>query len=469
MSDELDANQLESGQASLAKALESARAGEDKQLGQRIRELGEQLVRLMNGLVRLNAIHAPDNHAFDEPATQLVTALKRLEKLIGQVMMVCVEGQVYVNDVRVRMDDRISGPAELEAELGRHGCGGLSFVKPLDDHGVRQLAASIAGPANNDRPLPAFVESLRARGVNDVTPSGRFRLRLTGETERTVSQVELQRTLERSSGVIADAWDNLASQRVPNPLPVRRLVNEFIDASSDEDLLAAEEQFSNNAGSAPFARHSLRVTTFSVLIGRELGLSPSSMADLGVAAMYHDCGYAQIDDGYAPPFSLHGSAGVRMLLKQRGFHQAKIKRMLVALEHHHDLGGNHARPSLYARIVRIADDFETFTRLRPAGALMSPAEALVRMASAVGSAYDPHLFQLFVNRIGAFPPGSLLRLRDGRVVLSASGARDAARFSRPLCRVLRHADGSPGAPDEMVDTAEPGIAVAEVLLQKRVG
>ena len=464
MSDEID-----SGQASLAKALESARAGEDRQLGQRIRELGEQLVRLMNALVRLNAIHAPENHAFDQPTTELVGALKRLEKLIGQVMVVCVEGQVYVNDVRVRMDERISGPAELEADLARHGCGGLSFAKPLDDPGVRQLAACVAAPANSDRPLQAFVDALRASGVTDVTPSGRFRLRLTGEAERTVSQVELQRTLERSSGVIADAWDNLASHRVPNPLPVRRLVNEFIAASSDEDLLEAEEQFASTVGSAPFARHSLRVTTFSVLIGRELGLSASSMADLGVAAMYHDCGYAQKDDGYAPPFSLHGSAGVRMLLKQRGFHQAKIKRMLVAVEHHRDLGGIHPRPSLYARIVRIADDFETFTRLRPTGALMSPAEALVRMASAVGSAYDPHLFQLFVNRIGAFPPGSLLRLRDGRVVLSTSGARDAARFSRPMCRVLRRADGSPGEPEEMVDTAEPGIVVAEVLLQKRTG
>lgn len=460
-------DELESGQASLAKAIESARAGEDRQLGQRVRELGEQFVRLVNGLVRLNSIHAPENHAFDQPTTELVNTLRRLEKLIGQVMVVCVEGQVYVNDVRVRMDERISGPAELEAELAKHGCGGLSFAKPLNDRGVRQLAACIASPAGAPIPLASFAQALRDGGVSDVAPSGRFRLRLTGEAERSVSQVELQRTLERSSGVIADAWDNLASNRVPNPLPIRRLVNEFIDASANDDLLAAEENFTSGVGSAPYAKHSLRVTTFSVLIGRELGLSASSLADLGVAAMYHDCGYAQKDDGYAPTFEMHGSAGVRMLLKQRGFHQAKIKRMLVAIEHHRDLGHRMGRPSLYSRIVRIADDFETYTRLRPTGALMSPAEALVRMASATGTAYDAHLFQLFVNRIGAFPPGSLLRLKDGRVVISASGARDAARFARPLCRVLQNADRSPAPAGATVDTADPGIVVGEVLLQRR--
>ena len=135
----------------------------------------------------------------------------------------------------------------------------------------------------------------------------------------------------------------------------------------------------------------------------------------------------------------------------------------MAIEHHRDLDRN---PSLYARIVRIADDFENYTRLRPAGALMSPAEAIVRMASAVGVAYDPHLFQLFVNKIGAFPPGSLLRLKDGRVALSLSGARDAARFSRPLCSVLRNADGTLPV-GETVDVAAPGVQIAEVLLQRR--
>ncbi len=462
-------DEITQGQEALGKAIEQARAGEDKQLAQRVRELGESFVRLMNGLVRLRAIHAPDNHAFDEPTTQLVTTLRTLDRLIGQVMIVCVEGQVYVNDIRVRMDDRLAGPAELEAEFGRHGCGGLTFIKPLDDKQVRALSGVLAAEAPEERPLHALNDSLREHGLAEVTASGRYRLRLSGEGDRTASQVELQRTLQRASGVIADAWDGLANERVPNPLPVRKLVNEFIDASGEDDLLAVEENFTTGAGGSAFARHSLRTTTFAVMIGRELGLSAAQLADLGVSAMYHDCGYASKEDGFAVPFAHHGQAGVRALLKQRGFHQAKIKRLLVSVEHHRDVAGDHPRPSLYARIVHIADDFDNYTRLRPQGAFMSPAEALVRMASVGGSSYDSHLFQLFVNKVGAFPPGTLLRLKDGRVVISVSGARDAARFSRPLCRVLRHPDGRAPSATEMVDTASPGVLVGEVLLQKRSG
>lgn len=453
------------GQEQLAAALNQARAGEDRQLGQRVRELGEQFVRLTNGLVRLCAIHAPENAAFNEPTHQLVSTLLRLDKLIGQVMIVCVEGQVYVNDIRVRMDDRLSGPQALEAELGRHSCGGLSFTRPLDEDQVRALVSCIAAPAAAERPLAAMTQALRECGVPEVNPLGRFRLRLTGEQARTASQVELQRTLQRANNVVAEAWGSLSANRMPNPLPIRRLVNEFVDASSNDDMLQREEEEAAAAhGDDEFSLHSVRVTTFALLIGRELGLHQSALADLGVASMYHDAGYAQRDEaGFSPPYSDHGVAGARLLARQRGFHQAKIKRMLVAIEHHRDLD---RKPCLYARIVRIADDFENYTRLRPSGAFMSPAEAIVRMASAVGTAYDPHLFQLFVNRVGAFPPGTLLRLKDGRVVLSLSGARDAARFSRPLCKVLRNADGTQPA-DEEVDVATGAVQIAEVLLQKR--
>lgn len=452
------------GQEALGKALHQARAGEDKQLGQKVRELGEQFVRLTNGLVRLSAIHAPENAAFNEPTSQLVNALLKLDRLIGQVMIVCVEGQVFVNDVRVRMDDRVSGPQALEAELARHNCGGLSFARPIDNEEVRAMVSCIAGPPGEGNPLADFAAALRACGVNDVSPLGRFRLKVTGETERSATAVELQRTLQRANGVVAQAWSNLGANRTPNPLPIRRLVNEFIDASNEGDVLQKEEEAGNSLTSDEFSRHCLRVTTYSVLIGRAIGFSPRALADLGVAAMYHDAGYAMLDeDGFAPPFSHHGTAGVRILSRQRGFHQAKLKRMLAALEHHRDLDRN---PSLYARIIRIGDDFDNYTRLRPTGALMSPAEALVRMASAAGVAYDPQLFQLFVNAVGTFPPGTLLRLKDGRVVITIGGARDAARFARPVCRVLRNPDGTIPE-DETVDLATPGLAVAEVLLQKR--
>ncbi len=462
---------LGDAQAGIGRALESARAGEDRALAQQVRESGEQFVRLMTGLLRLTHIHSPDNHAFDQPTGDLASTMVRLERLLGQIQLVCVEGQIYVNDIRIRMDDRMGGHAELGVDLARHSCGGLQFQRPLEGSELRKLIDILSRAPSAERPLTALQDGLKAAGLESISANGLYRLRLTGETAVAREDKELRQTLDRAAGLVADAWDNMSASRVPNPLPIRRMVNDIVDAAASVDLFKEEEEaMFSGSESSPHARHSLRVCTVSVMIGREVGLSSAQLADLGVAAMYHDVGYAAREDGFAPPFERHGTAGARLLLKQRGFHQAKLKRMLTAIEHHRPFGwmnpgGEYRRPTLYARIVRIAEDFDTYTRARAGGAIYGPAEALARMATLSGSVYDPQLFQLFVNRIGPFPPGTVLKLRDGRVVVSVSGARDKARFSRPLCRIVHRADGS--SPEEAieVDLALEG-AISEVMLAR---
>lgn len=448
-------------QESLGRALEHARAGEDRQLAQLVRDRGEQVVRLLTGLLRLMRTHSPENNAFDNPSRDLSVALHGLVDLLGPLHLVCVEGQVYLNDIRIRMEERIGGAADLAEELQRHSCGGLSLASPLSEPDIRKLVHALSGQPVAERPLAALQATLRDEGLQDVIVHGLYRLRLTGETAPSAPKVEpdIQQTLDRAAGLIGEAWDNLSEARVPNPLPVRRLVNDIIDTTDYADQILEKEQSGPSVRAAAHARHSLRVCTLAVMIGRELGLSNAALADLGVAAMFHDVGYATRDDGFPPPFERHQSAGARLLLKQRGFHQAKIKRLLVALEHHLPYV---ARPSLYARIVRVADDFETLTRHRPSGALYGPAHALAMMDGASGVLYDPVILQAFINRIGRYPPGTLLRLKDDRWVVSVSGARSPDTFAKPLCRLVRLADGTPVEALVPVDLAEEGV-VARVL------
>ena len=427
-------------QASLGKALDAARAGEDRALAQQVRDAGEQMVRLLTGLLRLTRTHLPDNHAFDQPTNDFANVVARLIDLLGPLHMVCVEGQVYLNDVRIRMEDRIGGGSDLAEELKRHGCGGLSFGTPIDQSGVRRLIATLSGKPTSERPLAGLQLALRDADLGTITVAGLYRLRLTGEAAPTEApdKKDIRDTLIRAADQVAEAWNNLAEAKVPNPLPVRRLVNELVDGSTNSEALLEAEESMTTAASGAHSQHSLRVTTLSVLIGRELGLPPAALADLGVAAMFHDSGYAAREDGFALPFARHGTAGARMLLKQRGFHQAKIKRLLVALEHHRALS---ERPTLYARIVHVADDFDTLTRPRARGPLMSPDQAIARMAAAAGRLYDPVILQALINQVGKYPPGTLLELADGRWVISLSGARRPETFDKPMCRVVRLPDG----------------------------
>ena len=78
------------------------------------------------------------------------------------------------------------------------------------------------------------------------------------------------------------------------------------------------------------------------------------------------------------------------------------------------------------------------------------------------------LLQLLVNALGAYPPGTLLRLEDGRVVRSVAPARGPETFAHPLARCLRLADGSEAPADlPLVDLA--GTAGAPQLLRALPG
>ncbi len=451
-------DELGRAQHALGRAIDQARAGEDKQLGQLVRDHGEQVVRLLNGLQRLTRIHDPRNAAFDHPLHELAQSLAVLADLLGAVRLICVEGQVYVNDIRVRLDEKAGSAVELTEQLARHGAGGLTFFEPLDAGQLRALTFLLAAPATGTHARAALVQGLADAGLTTVSPIGSFRLRVSGE-QTSATGGSLEQSMRRASAAASDAWTQIAAGRLPNPAPIRRVVAEIVDASASLDLLADDAMVPDPAGSA-YAAHCRRVCAFSVVIGRAAGLPIGSLADLGVAAMFHDAGYARGGEAGPPDFDGHPMATLRVLLRQRGFHAAKLRRQLAALDHHRPYTQT---PTLFGRILHIADDFDTLTRTRPDGPLRTPTGALDAMSGAVGTAYDPALFQLFVNTVGRYPAGTLLRLTDGRVVVTVSGGRDQARWALPVVRVVQEADGSVGIDAVEIDLASYGTIVGEVV------
>lgn len=452
----MSSEEISLAQITIGRALKDARGGEDREVAQTVRELGEHFVRVVHGLIKLTRMHASDNSAFSQPTREMVQTLQRLYDLLGVTHLVCVEGLVYVNDVRVRIDERSA--MELGEELARRGCGGLTFDDPLDSVQVRALCDLLASgdgsiPREPRLALEPFREALRAVGLEQVSASGLHRFVMTSENTSRVT--DPRAIVRRASMAVADCFDNLFVARLPNPIPVRRAVIGLVELG-DEAMIASAEL---DPTVPAHARHAVRVTAFSLRIGLDLGLADSALADLGVAAMLHDTGYADRIDGLPPNMAEHTACGARLLLRQRGFHQAKIKRLLSTLEHHNDYSAAR-QPGLYARIIHIAEDYETLTRDRRPSPLASPPQALSRMQGAVGTRYDPVLFQIFLNAVGPFPPGTRLRLSDGRVVVTVSGARGQARFGKPLCRVVRFADGRVPAEPTLVDLAEEGKIVS---------
>lgn len=439
-------------QEQIAITLARARSEEDRELLNHVRELGGQVVHLLNGLLRMARIHAPNNTAFDNPVRDFEASLRRLIEVLGPVYVLCAEDQVFVNDVRIRFEFQIDENIALSNELLRHNAGGITFNEPLEEQHIRGLIQLLAGTPGARQPRTTLQHRLADEGLSSVQIHPPFRFRMTGGDDEAALSDEFRELYLSAARPVADVFAAVGASRLPNPLPIRRMVNQMIDAGVSQDIATLAREGEQQL--PPFSQHTLMVTALSLIIGREAQLPDASLADLGVAAMFHDVGYCLREEGFSVPFARHTQAGLKILLLQRGFHRAKVRRLLAVLQHHRALDDPRGVPALYSRIIHIADDYDILTRYRPGkGPALAAPDAIARMAAMGGKLYDPLLLQLFVNAMGPLPPGSIATLEDGRVVVVISAVRSPQTFDKPLARVVRLADGGSPPADAVIDLA----------------
>ncbi|MFN8096535.1 MAG: hypothetical protein U0599_30700 [Vicinamibacteria bacterium] len=433
-------------------ALRRPRSGEPD-VARQLREEGHRLVFLLNGLVRGSRLYDLDNAALAGPAEELAAVLSGHLDRIGAVAVSAVESEIYVNDVRLRVRPAQHVAIEqLAAELARHEAGGLVFHHALRADALRRVAHALAAPATSPR-----LESLRAQvaEAGDVEVTGRLRHR-TGPEDDGPPAGET-RILEALAAAAGSARARAAAGWMPSPLPLRRAVIPLVDLLRTDPGRAALAPFSGGPGEE---RHAVSTCQLALLVGRTLGLGDAALADLGVAALVHDVGVPRAAD--AP--GARGLAGARVLLRQRGFGDAQVRRLKAVLELERDYDSAGGAPSPFARILRVAHEYDLLTAPREdAPGRLAPPAALARLWAARGTRLDPDVVAALARELGAFPPGSLLRLASGEWAVAVRAGEGRARWRRPVVRIVRSAQGVV-RPGELVDlgagdgpSEDPGV------------
>ncbi len=154
----------------------------------------------------------------------------------------------------------------------------------------------------------------------------------------------------------------------------------------------------------PYTRgHSDRVTKYSLMIAREMGLDPGFLEILRVSAQLHDVGKIGIEDrilkkpGALTPeefeiMKTHTTKGANILRPVR-----QLGEMLPGIELHHEALDGRGYPygrkgdeiPLLARVIAVADTFDALTTNRPYQKAHEPEEALRIIQNVSGKRLDP--------------------------------------------------------------------------------
>jgi putative nucleotidyltransferase with HDIG domain len=155
--------------------------------------------------------------------------------------------------------------------------------------------------------------------------------------------------------------------------------------------------------------HSQRVVTFSLRLGRELGLSPDEMRSLEFGAMLHDIGKIGVPDAILrKPAKLTEEEWVNM--RQHPVHGREILKGInflqgaarVVAQHHekwdgsgYPLGLKGADIDINARIFMVADAFDAMISDRVYRAGRSYEEAAEELDRCTGQHFDPEIVRAF--------------------------------------------------------------------------
>jgi putative nucleotidyltransferase with HDIG domain len=164
----------------------------------------------------------------------------------------------------------------------------------------------------------------------------------------------------------------------------------------------------------PYTRgHSERVTEFSTVLGRKLGLTENQVETLRIAALLHDIGKIGIDDVVLKkPGALDDAEYEAM--KQHPVKGANImkcieelREMIPGMKHHHERWDGKGYPDhlkgeeipRIARIISVADTLDAMTTERLYQKAFSVNQALEIIQAGSGVKYDPEVAIAFAKAL----------------------------------------------------------------------
>jgi len=399
-----------------------------------------------------NATVYPAAHPFLlASADQLLARIQELFLARKDVAFYLVAGELFFESHSVPIDQSL---AVLMEQFTSRDVGGIVFKPGID----RDELVRFASVMNNDI---AFFE--QQGGIKKVI-----------EKER-ISHIELHQVLlvdkkfgkavkeakKRAGEVFMDAIDTVQEivhsvhlEKAINMRKVSSVVHSMVDEILDNrDALMGLTSI-RMYDEYTFA-HSVNVSVLSIAQGTFLSFDKPQIAALGVAGMLHDIGKVRVPlDIINKPDKLteeewelvkrHPVEGALILANV----QAMTKLAMVAAFEHHQHGDVRGYPRIddviqqhpFSQIVALSDAYDAIVAARVYYRVPTPPDQAIRiLLQKRGTAFNPVLVKAFVNMVGIFPVGTLVRLDSGETAIVMHQTRD---LMRPRVLLLSRFDGT---------------------------
>ena len=415
--------------------------------------LSDEFMRRLGAALRGAQLYAPSHplvqRAFDglnESITQLLDDQPSVAiGIIGQ--------EVIVGDTPLPRAAESMG--EMIRRLKSLGIERIVFDRGVTPEELSTLAQTIAHPERRPGQNGPGVEPNDPLAIFATLPHIRVgRIQVEEKLEQSAADVAtIRRLYADASNVAGQLWEMAKAEGTPDPKAARALVDSLAQAVSANRTALIALTALKNYDNYTFT-HMVNVSILTMSQARALGMEGTTLRELGLGALMHDIGKVRtpteilnkpdkLTDAEFTIMRMHVVDGAEIL---RMTPDVPALAPVVAFEHHlrvdasgYPAGVTRSSLNIGTMLCSIADVYDAMRSQRHYQKAFPTDRILAVLKRNDGTQFDQHLVRRFVQLIGIYPAGNLVRLNTGEVAVVMNVY--APDPYRPHVRVLIDREG----------------------------
>src|SRR3954465_5648626 len=406
-------------------------------------QLADELLRRLAASLRSAQLYSPGHPIIARNLESLSAAVQMLHGLQPAVTIGLVGDEVIVDDLPLARAETL-GP----------------FVRRLQQAGVERITIDRGVVADEIATFLAAITAIDAGQTNaaDTFPAiphirvGRVTVEQKIEGSLT-DMATIKRLYQDATSVAGDVWDSAQTEGRPDATAARSMIDGLAQAVAQNRNALLALTTLKNYDNYTFT-HMVNVSILTMGQARGLGIDGPLLREFGLAALMHDIGKVRTPKEILNKPEKLTDAEFE-IMKRHVVDGAEILRMtpdvpalapVVAFEHHLRIDGSGypgrvKRSSLNVgtMLCSIADVYDAMRSQRQYQQAFPTDRILAVLKRNDGQQFDQHLVRRFVQLVGIYPAGNLVRLNTGEVAVVVNVY--APDPYRPHVRVLVGRDG----------------------------
>ena len=421
-----------------------------------VRKYGRAILCNFNICIRTSRLYSFAHQNVTDSLQALEEYLQNFIRLEEKCQISRFDECLYLNEVRIKVDfGSFQSFHHMLDLLKQRDIGEIIFMPGLTSQELEALIKLFNSPLPpSDNPWQSFESARSQYEIPHILISQRRqRLDLADELDEKSRRQTIGAYFKSIEAVTESAQGSKEGKNA-NLRRLKRAVHAIVDMALSEEhtlLSLVNVKGHQNEGS----NHAVNVAILSTALAAKLGLSRKLLGELGLAALLHDMGKIDLPENLRSKcrsdlspedlatYHAHVFHGAEKLLKERMVGSVVKSINVVFLHHYRHDGTGYPKlmipkeQNLFTRIVAVADFYDNATT---AGRLeekaQTPEAALRALIARSGTEFDPLVVKAFVNLMGLYPLGCMVRLDTGEAGTVIAPASDPKFLDRPTVKIV---------------------------------